>query len=58
MRLTNNIFLNLISKRKSNNSPNKKRISGILFPERIMPAPKIHVANKNKINLKLFLSLK
>ena len=55
MMLTNIIFLNSLLNKKVSNNPNKNRMYGILFPESMIPTPKIHIIIVLNINLKLFL---
>ena len=56
-RLTNIVFFRLLLNKKINNNPSINKINGILFPESIMPTPKIHITNMLNINLRIFLSL-
>ena len=52
IKLTGIIFLNLLLNKKTNNNPNKNKINGILFPERMMLTPKIHIIIVVNINLR------
>ena len=57
IKATGIIFINLLLNKGINNKPNKNEISGILFPENIMPTPKIHIAIEVNMNLRFFLFL-
>ena len=56
-RLAKITFFNLFLNKKIKNNPSKNKINGILFPEKIMAVPKMHIEMIINIGIKNFLSL-
>ena len=57
IKLTDSTFFNLLSNKKISNNPNTNKINGILFPEKRIPMPTIHIVSIINRNLILFLFL-
>ena len=57
IKLTDSTFFNLLFNKKISNNPNTNKINGILFPEKSIPMPTIHIVSIINRNLILFLFL-
>ena len=55
IKLTDSTFFNLLFNKKISNNPNTNKINGILFPEKSIPMPTIHIVSIINRNLILFL---